>query len=185
MSNKDKILRLWNEIKKRYETYPVKDEADFDTVLNDWVEVLGEYDEDELQYALKMHIRETKSSSYPKIAHIEKYLEFKKIKDEVNKPPSETQIWYDKHIMHRIDNGLPFEYIKNTYINALNELIKIKDLSFDTFSLNLNYAYKNGLLDDYEEYVYKYADEKCINKLIKLEYSGDVRNLTKNIFKKV
>lgn len=190
MSNKDKILRLWNEIKKRYETYPVKDEADFDTVLNDWNEVLGEYEETELQYALKTHIRETKSSSYPKIAHIEKYLDINNKKETiVIKEKSEIEIWYDKHVVSRTKNEMPMDYLYPVYKHSCNELIKSAvDATqgyCDSFVEGLKLAYSNGYFDNFEEATHNYAKSQGINKIsdMTLPENFNVKKAVRNIFK--
>ena len=189
MSNKDKILRLWNEIKKRYETYPVKDEADFDTVLSDWTEILGEYEESELQYALKQHIRETKSSSYPKIAHIEKYLDINNKKEIlVIKPKSEVEIWYEKHVVDRVKNEMPIDYLYPVYKHACNELIKnsVDDTKgyCNSFAEGLKLAYSNGYLDGFEEFIHNYAKSNDNIKISNMSVGAfNIKKAVRNIFK--
>lgn len=119
-----KIKLLWDEIKKRYETYPKKNDADFDVVFQDWVEVLGDYEEYALMSALKNYIKETKSTTYPKIAHLEKYLKFlDKVKTKETNIPADLQEQYiEAKKWHDLKVGSTSWWYEQGYVFWINDL---------------------------------------------------------------
>lgn len=161
-------------------------------VMNEWEKALCNYSEDQLRTVCYRIFKFKKSGSYPTLSHLLSELVDENPEDRnksITKEKSELEIWYEKHVVDRIKNKMPMDYLYPVYKRACNELIKSAvDCTqgyCNSFVDGLKLAYSNGYLDNFEEATHNYAKSQGISKIsdMVLPDNFNIKKVVRNIFK--